>query len=165
MVHFRLKQLGIPLFALIGLMFCTNGYSSDTSADTSTFVNIVKESEGFMIRVELNEDGLEDGSTAAARLYLGNAFIDSGTDLEKVWGDSYDVSDIEQITEDDINSDSSTWGWFNYRRSGYHDRYYDRYRPYYYNRGFRYDYGRPNYRTYYRNPGYGYRYYYYPRYY
>jgi hypothetical protein len=161
-----LRMFGSLLVAMFSLMISSHGFSADDiSADSSTFVNLVKESEGFMIRVELNEEGMEDGSTAMARLYFGDAYIDNDSDFKSVWGDSFDVSGVKQVTEEDIESDSSTWGWFRYRRPGLYDRNFYRHRPYYYHRGDRYRYGRPYYRSYDREPCCRYRYYYYPRYY
>lgn len=132
--------------------------ANDSSASSDQFAKQVDLSAGVILRVEVNADGEENGGTAQMRMDVGD--IPSGSSMIDAWNHATKIDDQPVVTEEEVNSDSSTRGWYPYRNDRWYSPYYynNSYRPYYYNYGYRYNYYRPYYNTYDN-----YRYYYYPR--
>lgn len=133
--------------------------NDDSSSDaTGGFSQVVSSSEGVMIRVPVDAQGLENTDAAEMRVHVGPSISDS-TSLPTAFESAVDASAQPQLSETDLNRDSST-GWRHWNNCGWQYNYYYNYRPTYCNYGSYYSY---NYPTYYNYCGY--RYYYYPRYY
>lgn len=140
----------------------------DSSSDAPAgYLQKVEGATAVIIKVPVNARGEEMTSAAEMRLYTGAA-LQTGTNPSAAFEASESVDHLKTASEDDINRDSSTWGWCSYRNYGYgygynNYGYYNNYQPYYYNYGNYYNYGSPySYNNYYNAyPYYGYRYYYY----
>ncbi len=136
---------------------------NDSSADVAVgFQSTLSQSPGLILRVNIDEQGRED--TGSAILRVATEEVKGEAELEKAFEKGADTSTQAQVTQADIDADSSTFGFFPIRFSfGYQPYYYNYYRPTYYHSGYYYNYGRPyyHYNNHYRH----HRYYYYPRHY
>jgi hypothetical protein len=142
--------VGAPTLALAG---------DDSSADVSGgFAALVAESQGVLIKVPVNADGAENTDAAEMRLNVSTSVSDS-TNLAAVFDTAVDVSAQPQVSDADLDRDSST-GWRHWNNYGWRYNYYYSYRPayYYYGNYYNYNYGYNYYYNYY-----GYNYYYYRR--
>ena len=160
---------------LAGPVALADGDSSSDAGDG--FVNTLKETDGLIVRVPINEKGEELVSGAETAMHRGGR-LNSGSDYATAFN-SGEIVDVDAaVTETDVTSDSATSGWYYgprhygaYRYYGipgyYSTNYYSTYYPSYYNYGSYYPYMHPTWRTYYgsRSPYgyYGHRYYYYGR--
>jgi len=159
--------LGPPAFA--------DGDSSSDARDG--FVETLKETDGLIIKVPINEKGEELVSAAETIIHRGGD-LTSESDYATAFASGEPVDIDAAVTELDVASDSATSGWYygrahynNYRyyqTPGYYStNFYRTYYPSYYSYGTYYRYARPTYRTYYGNRSiygnYGHRYYYYGR--
>lgn len=135
---------------------------SDSSADVAEgFVATLEEAPGLILRVNINQQGQED--TGSAVMKVATQKVQSAAQLQQAFDKGKDTSSQPQITQKDIEADSSTFGFFPIRFSfGWQQPYYySNYYPNYYYGGYYYNYGRPYYH--YNNWGHHHRYYYYPR--
>jgi hypothetical protein len=138
--------------------------NGDSSADTS-FVSEVEASQGMMIMVPVNEAGEENTDAAQVRLDTSSEGVSSEADISTAWNEGLDVTDAAQVSDADIDSDSST-GFRHRQNRGWQPAYHYRsYQPSYRYYGHSYVYVRPiyvtvrisrvNYRCYYYSRGYG----------
>lgn len=138
----------------------------DSSSDVPAgYLHKVEAATAVIIKVPVNARGEELTSAAEMRLYSG-ANLQSGSNPIAAFEASESVASLPTVTADDINRDSSTWGWCGYNNYGYggwYNNYYYSYQPYYYNYGnyYNYSYGYAYNNYYNAYPYYGYRYYYY----
>ena len=149
------------LSAPISLNAYANDSDSSSSADFAAALNVVKSSNGVILRVQINDQGQENTVTADLRVYTGDEV--KPEDLPKAFEKSVEASK-QPVATGSGDSSTSWWGWNNWYGSGwYNPYYYYSYNPYYYY-GSYYNYGNPYYYNYWYG-NYGYRYYYYNRYY
>ena len=153
---------GAALMLVSPTGFAQDDLGDDTSADVDAgFFAKLDQSKGVVLRVPINAAGEENATKAELRIDEGQFDEDRPQDLETVWRHGESVSTQPQITDEDIERDSSTWGWHRYRYNSWVRPYYyySYYRPSFYYGG----YYRTTYYTY--TPSYyacnGYRYYYY----
>ena len=106
------------------LLASTMALGSDSSAD-GNFYNALEYSDGLLLRVELNEDGEENTNSVEMRLFSGGE-IQSEADLDDAWAQSYEVDPSEEITEEEAEEDSSTWGWFHWGKHHHAKKHYNR---------------------------------------
>lgn len=140
-------------------------YDGDSSADArGGFTRQAEQSNGVIIRVPINEKNEELTSAAEMRVYSGEAPTSVDTMVAAFQG-STPLTEAPTVTQQDINRDSSTWGWNRWSYRGWGTPYYYYYyRPFYYSGFSYYRYTTPYYYNWYSGyPYYGYRYYYYNR--
>jgi hypothetical protein len=173
-----IKKMHKALVASVLLLSPVAFADGDSSSDARDgFVATLKETDGLIINVPINEKGEELVSEAKTIMHRGGGLTpvsDYATAFTA--GESVDVN--AAVTETDIASDSATSGWYygranysayrHYSGPGYYSRnYYNTYYPSYYSYGNYYGYSRPSCRTYYGTYSpygyYGQRYYYYGR--
>jgi len=170
----KMRTVLVASALLLGPVAVADGDSSSDAQDG--FVNTLKETDGLIIKVPINEKGEELVSEAQTALHSGGALTPE-SDYATAFSSGETVDVNAAVTATDVASDSATSGWYygrthystynHYRTPGYYStNFYRTYYPSYYSYGTYYQYSRPTWRTYYghRSPiGFGHRYYYYGR--
>jgi hypothetical protein len=156
--------IGAVCAALVGFGPLAAAQGGDSSADASPwFAPTVVGSNGAIIRVPTNAEGLEDSTAAVIHVVTGRP--PAREELAAAFEAGANAS------AQPLHGDSSAhwWGWERpwygngWYNAGY---YYNAYRPSYYFGGYYYDFGAPYSYAYYGSafyPYYGCNYYYYPR--
>ena len=171
----KMRTVLVASALLLGPVAFADGDSSSDARDG--FVETLKETDGLIIKVPINEKGEELVSEAETAMHRGGG-LTSESDYATSFTAGEPIEVDAAVTETDVASDSATSGWYyggshysayrHCRTPGYYSiNYYNTYYPSYYSYGNYYRYSRPSYRTYYgsHNPYgyYGHRYYYYGR--
>lgn len=155
-----LAATGVALVMWTSPMLADDTPRDSSSDAASSFISDVKNANGLVLRVPINENGEENISKASIRIDLRSTDSGQQSDLRDLWTESKPVDDSTKL-DADTPVDSSTWGWYGWGGQGWARPYYYRsYSPsaYYYGRSYTYS---PSYYQSYYGGSYGYRYYYY----
>ena len=166
-----MKTIALYLLGYLILFSPEIALAGDTSADTERWVRDFDESTAVIVRLEIGGTGEENTATADVRLYSGRPVRDDSS-ISEAWSESMALMHPHPDSEtyEDIDSDSSTWGFRNtnhfaprrFRRGGWRAPFYfSSFRPFFYNRGFLNYFGTPRVSPF--RFGRPFRYYYFPR--
>lgn len=157
------RQLAVALSSAV-LSFTPFALANggDSSSDVpGGFADVMEKTKGVMVRVPINASGQEDTNRAELRFYQRNDTVTKASDPKALWERAINPGNSPEVrgTNAPADSDSSTWGWYNWYNVGwaypyYYSYYYPTFYSYYYNYYWYYSYY--SYWNYY-----DYRYYYY----